>query len=228
MESHRLISPAAAWGRQRGMSMIFALLTLAAMALAALALVRSVDTGAQIAGNLGFRQDATANADRVAQEAIEVLYAKLAADAYSLNEDLPGQGYYASTPVKLDPTGNARTGDAARVLIAWDGDFCASHPASDRASCSHTPAASSAQLTPFNSAHYIIFRMCDSPGSVELSSTNCATTSAAVSNACQGFINYENEGKCPSGAGVTPYYRILVRISGPRNTTSLTETIVHF
>jgi len=63
---------------------------------------------------------------------------------------------------------------------------------------------------------------------VDVSTTHCATTSAAASNSCQGAINYENEGKCPSGTGVTPYYRILVRTTGPRNTASFTETIVHF
>lgn len=225
MERRRLTLAA----RQRGLAMIFALLTLVAMSLAAVALVRSVNTGAQIAGNLGFRQDATANADRVAQQAIDMLYARLVADAYSLDADLAGQGYYASTPAKLDPTGNARTNDPSRALIAWDADFCASYPSEDRASCSHAPAAANAvNLTPGNSASYIVFRMCDSAGSVEVSSTHCATTSAAFSNACQGAINYENEGRCPTGAGTTPYYRILVRISGPRNTASFTETIVHF
>lgn len=218
----------AAATRQRGFAMIFALLTLIAMSLAAVALVRSVNTGAQIAGNLSFRQDATANADRVTQEVIELLYSRLDADAESLNDNITASGYYASTPAKLDPTGNARTGDASRALIAWDDDYCGTYPSSSRASCSHAPAVSAADLTATNSASYIVFRMCDTAGSVNLSTTNCATTSAAVSNACQGTITYENEGKCASGAGVTPYYRILVRISGPRNTTSFTETVAHF
>lgn len=229
MECRRLTPrAAAASARQRGVAMIFALLTLVAMSLAAVALVRSVNTGAQIAGNLSFRQDATANADRVAQEAIEMLFAKLSADAESLNENIAGTGYYASTPAKLDPTGNARTGDPTRALIAWDANYCGTYPSSDRASCSHAPATSSASLTATNTASYIVFRMCESAGSVDLSTTGCATTSAIVSNTCQGAINYENEGKCPTGAGITPYYRIVVRISGPRNTTSFTETIAHF
>lgn len=224
----RRLTPPAAARRQHGMAMIVALLVLVAMSLGAVALVRSVNTGARIAGNLGFRQDATANADRVAQEAIAMLYAKLTVDADSLNNDLPAEGYYASQPARLDATGNARAGDATRALIAWDSGYCGTYPSASHASCSHTPKASTADLTAGNSAAYIVFRMCESAGSVDVSTTRCATTAASVSNTCQGAINYENEGKCPSGAGVTPYYRVLVRTLGPRNTASYTETIVHF
>jgi len=193
-----------------------------------MALVRSVNTGAQIAGNLSFRQDATANADRVAQEAIAILYAKLVVDADSLNNDLASEGYYASQPPKLDPTGNARADDAERALVQWDSGYCDTYASASRASCSHTPKAATVELTDGNSASYIVFRMCDAAGSVQVSTTHCATTAASVSNTCQGAINYENEGKCPSGAGVTPYYRVLVRTLGPRNTASYTETVVNF
>lgn len=225
----RLISPRApSRGDQAGVAMIVALLVLVALSLAAAALTRSVNTGSQIAGNLSFRQDATANADRVAQEVLAMLYDKLTADPDGLNGDLSADGYYASLPIRLDPTGNARTGDPLRALIAWDEGFCGTYPSSDRASCSHTPKASTVALTETNAARYIVFRMCDSAGSVELPTTHCATTTAAASSTCQGAINYENEGRCPSGTGVAPYYRILVRIVGPRDTTSFTETIVHF
>lgn len=203
--------------RQRGLAMIVALLVLAAMSLAAVALVRSVNTGAQIAGNLSFRQ-----------EAIAMLYAKLVVDPDSLNTDLAGDGYYASQPARLDPTGNARASDATRALIAWDSNYCGTYPTASRASCSHQPKASAATLSTGNSAAFIVLRMCDAAGSVDVSTTHCATTSASVANTCQGAINYENEGKCPSGEGVTPYYRVVVRALGPRNTTSYTETIVHF
>lgn len=228
MECRLIPLTAAAATRQRGLAMIVALLVLVAMSLAAVALVRSVNTGAQIAGNLSFRQDATANADRVAQEAIAMLYAKLVADPDSLNSDKVSDGYYASQPRKLDPTGNARTIDNERVLIAWDSGYCGSFPSSSHASCTHKPKASTATLTNGNSAAYIVLRMCDAAGSVDVSTTLCATAAASVANTCQGAINYENEGKCPSGAGVTAYYRVLVRTMGPRNTSSYTETVVHF
>lgn len=206
------------------MAMIIALIVLAAMALASVALVRSVNTSSQIMGNLSFRQDATANSDRVTQEAIAMLYSKLATDKSSLDNDLASDGYYASHPADLDPTGSSRTG--SRVMIKWDDDYCSTY--SDVSSCAHTPITSTAPLTPGNSGAYIVFRMCRTAGAFDVTTTGCATTAASASNTCQGGINYENEGKCPSGVGVTPFYRVLVRVTGPRNTASYTETIVHY
>jgi hypothetical protein len=48
--------------QQRGSALIFALMTLVALMLAAVALVRSVDTSSRVLGNLGFKQEATAAA----------------------------------------------------------------------------------------------------------------------------------------------------------------------
>ncbi len=57
------------------MSLIFALLTLVALSLAAVALVRSVDTSTTVIGNLGFKQDSTFYAGQAAEEAIAWLNA---------------------------------------------------------------------------------------------------------------------------------------------------------
>ena len=59
--------------RQRGMSLLFTIMTLVVLSLAAVALVRSVDIGALIVGNLAFKQDATAASAVVAAEAIAAL-----------------------------------------------------------------------------------------------------------------------------------------------------------
>ena len=45
--------------REQGVVLFIALIVLVAMSLAGIALMRSVDTGILIAGNLGFRQNAT-------------------------------------------------------------------------------------------------------------------------------------------------------------------------
>jgi hypothetical protein len=49
--------------RQRGVVLFFALVALVAMSLAAVALIRSVDTSTLIAGNLAFKQSATTGGD---------------------------------------------------------------------------------------------------------------------------------------------------------------------
>jgi len=60
--SHSTRHPAA--GPQRGVVLFVALIALVVMSLAAVALIRSVDTATIIAGNLAFRQSATTSSDR--------------------------------------------------------------------------------------------------------------------------------------------------------------------
>ena len=48
---------------QQGLVLFVALIALVAMSLAAAALVRTVDTGVMVAGNLAFKQSATMSAD---------------------------------------------------------------------------------------------------------------------------------------------------------------------
>ena len=80
-----------------------------------------------------------------------------------------------------------------------------------------------------NSASYIIFRMCDKAGDPGTDSTiNCMRPmgSATGSSPIKGELNYAEAMRFASSAG--PYFRIIVRVKGARNTVSFTETIVHF
>src|ERR1700758_2734999 len=82
---------------QRGVTLIFALITLVALLFATLALIRSVDTSTILMGNIGFKQDATATADQATKSALTWLAAQSAVlNTDSLAKNL-GQGYYAST-----------------------------------------------------------------------------------------------------------------------------------
>ncbi len=55
---------------QRGVILIITLIVLVAMTLASIAMVRSVDTSTVIAGNLAFKQSATASGDAGLEAAI--------------------------------------------------------------------------------------------------------------------------------------------------------------
>lgn len=223
--------------KQQGMVLIYALVVLVAMLLAGLALVRSVNTGSQIAGNIGFRQDAAATADRATQLAIDTLYGRLLGTPAALDDNIPSIGYYAATDENLDPTGNGLAA-ASRTLINWGDvagsgdDFCGAYASGSYASCGYTPNVgpdgTGAVAVNGNAASFIVFRMCDSVGSHSSGIAKCATQASAAVNNCQGAINYENQGHCSSGGASTPFYRILVRTVGARNTVSYTETIIHF
>ena len=97
--------------RQRGASLLFALLTLAAMSLAAVALVRSVDTASLLAGNLGQKQSSVAMSGHAAEEAIRQLIVMRAAS--QLDAVQAGQAYYPIAYENLDPTGKSTLGTRA-------------------------------------------------------------------------------------------------------------------
>ena len=228
--SLRRIAPARA---QRGVSLLFALLTLVALTLSALALVRSVDTSALMLGNVGFKQDATAAADQATREVI----AWLSANKFNLNSNVATKGYFASnqefeddgTTVKppLDVTGRQLEGTANRQLIDWDGNNCQGVISGTYTGCAIDPVAGTD--VGGNKVSYVVLRLCSKAGDYTTDTAiNCAKYYGAGSSTTQdhGDLNYTTRPELRAAA--SPYYRILVRVSGARNTTSFTETIVHF
>lgn len=81
-------------GRQRGVVLFIALIVLVAMTLAGVAMVRSVDTGNIVAGNLAFRQQTVIAGDGGIQAAFAWLGTQSEA---ALVNDAAGSGYYSSS-----------------------------------------------------------------------------------------------------------------------------------
>lgn len=210
---------------QRGLSLIYALLSLAALTLATVAMMRAVSTGALVAGNLSFQEDATATADQATRLAMASIHTVLLANAHGLDGDIPGSGYYASTNPLLDVTGNQQTVNT-RMLVNW-GDACAEETSGSYASCTYSSFNLATRING-NQARYIVFRLCDAAGAVTVATSNCAypLTASSASTTNEGR-NY-NTGKGAAATASTPYYRIVVRVAGARNTVSYTESIVHF
>lgn len=217
---------------QRGMSLMFSLLALVALSLAAVALIRSVDTGTIVLGNLGFKQDATATADIGTQEALNWL-----STATSLTADNAAAGYYAtsngnptSPTLPVDVTGQLNPA-GGRMLIKWDDDGDATDEASDCAYASGTigTACTIKPVSRNNGARmYVIFRLCKTAGEINLAGNSCAQPGAGAGGAAaaRGALDYSSPAPFKGTPGA--YYRIVVRSQGARNTTSFTETIVQF
>jgi len=209
--------------RERGVSLVFAMLTLVVMALATLALVRSVDTGALMLGNVSFKQDTTVAGDQAVRAAFVWLKDQTGT---TLGANKTDQGYYASTlesdPTKpVDVTGQQQPSISTRQLIDWDGDSC--KYATSAGNCSLV--AKSAGKTPNgNSAmSYAIFRLCSKTDADALASgiaNNCATPSGATGSGHEAGQSY------PKLATSGAYYRVVVRVRGSRNSVSFIETIV--
>lgn len=223
MPSHAQRAPAAR--RQRGLSIIFALLALLAMSLGAVALVRSVDSGTLVLGNLGFKQEATASADRGTQAAIEWLTTNAAA----LDANDTTNGYYATAHDNLDATGQASS-QAARVLVDWNGDDCAYAPGATDAQCTLAArtVVSASNDEPVT-LRYAIFRLCSQAAAPTATGNTCAKPASANTGpaADKGNLSYAKPAPL-TAEGVGNLYRILVQATGARNTSSITETIVQF
>lgn len=228
--------------RQRGLSLLYAMLALAALAIASIGLMRSVSMSSTVAGNLSFQQEATAAADQATRQVIALLYSKISANSGGLDDDLPDIGYYRSTDELLDVTGSQLPEKATRKLVKWTASYCSEQISGSYADCSLQPVTLSGKING-NTASYIAFRLCDPPASGETGSStvrvtpedstspfklNCVRPLKASTTSGTNEVRDYSGGAGVSKSTVLPYVRIVVRVAGARNTTSYTETIVHF
>lgn len=207
--------------RQRGVSLFIVLISLVILSLSAVALIRSIDTGALVVGNVAFKQAATAAADASVENAVAWIQANNAGS--TLYSDIANNGYYASSLDALDISGNQTA--ATRVLVDWDNDNCAYASSGSYASCKKASAGlTNNGLT----TNYVITRTCKTAGDPNLTTNSCGKPISSGTNSSpkRGEVKYgEDKRFSPSG---TPYFRVVVRARGMKNTTSYTETYVHF
>jgi type IV pilus assembly protein PilX len=198
--------------RQRGVSLFFALVSLVAISLAAIVLVRSVDTSTLISGNLAFQQSATASGDAGTEAAIAWM-AQIEKDNTALNvlsdEGHPfnisnaGEGYYSA----LDPDKSL----TASTGFAW-------------ATESKLVGTDSAG----NTTRYIIQRMCRIANKA-VKDAKCLYSGAILDTNGQNIPLPQEICKgegCPV-AGQTPQVRITSRTEGPKNTLSYVQAFVY-
>jgi Tfp pilus assembly protein PilX len=192
--------------RQSGLSLLIAMIVLVVMSMAAIGLIRSVDTGILAAGNLAFRQSATHAGDAGIEAARTWLLTP--ANFNSLANDSPANGYFATSQAGLDLTGNATT--AANDDLRWDMSqatrpFCLANPIAGNTVC------------------YIIHRMCNATG--PLTATNCSTKPGVRGGSSLGGTRQMQTYQQASWASVTAfgYYRVTVRVAGPRNNVSFVQ-----
>lgn len=193
--------PPAALQRQRGVVLIMALIALVALTLAGLAMVRSVDTGNVIAGNMAFRQAAMQQAD-VGIEAAFLALPTIVSGSKDVN--IPNQ-YYALRQ-NVDAIG-------VPSAVTWS-----SVPCRDNANVSVTCSAQDYQVK------YVIDRLCEqqAPGSTTVTDVQgyCFVDVGAGKSGSKGAF----QAVFTSASAV--YYRITVQVTGPRNTAAYVQAIV--
>jgi type IV pilus assembly protein PilX len=190
--------------RQRGVTLFISLIVLVAMTLAAIAMMRSVDTATVVAGNIGFRQSSVNAADQGLQAAYTWLGANIGTGG--LSNDNAAQGYSSSVP-------NGEAPDWYLNAAAW--------PAPSAANVLATDAAG-------NSVSYLIQRLCPVPNC----SPNA--TCGGVPNVCGQTLSsmaVSGEGvdqSSPNFFSSPPqtHYRITIRSVGPRNSVAYIQTLM--
>lgn len=206
---------------QRGISLMIVLIALVMMSLAAVGLIRMVDTGTLVVGNVAFKQSTTSFADRAVEEGIKWILANNTGP--HLYQNHIEFGYYASSLDELDASG--KSDRPTRVLVDWYENNCAY-----AASGSFTTCIKPTDQDDTNgySVRYVITRMCKTVGDPNATGNGCAkpVSNANSQSPKRGEVKYGEDKRFNNPAG--PYFRIVVRSEGPRNTVSFTETYVHF
>lgn len=201
---------------QQGIVLMMALVVLIALTLAGLALTRSVYTSNVIAGNLAFQQSATHSADTGVETAVAWLESNngqassltaLPCDSGAvLDCDQKDRGYISK---RQDPSSGQ----------SWASFW------KDNIDSNSLAVALPADPKTGNQVSYIIQRMCSGTGSSQSLSNDCTTSPVDAAGTCSGGSSCQT-GKENLAATSQIYYRITVRVIGPRNTQSFVQSIV--
>jgi hypothetical protein len=186
--------------------LFIALIALAAMAIAAVGLIRSLGTALNVSGNLAFREAALQSAGRGVEKAYQWLVAQ--AGTPTLNTTNAAIGYFSSVS-GTEPNWNDP--------VTWSSAVVAND-----ASGNSTDAAG-------NKVSYIINRMCTEPDTAFN-----GTGATGVANQCALYYpsTANNTGSSMASGSYTfqgnpqIYYRVSVLVTGPRGTTAVTQATV--
>lgn len=180
--------------KQHGVSLIIALIALVALTLAGLALIRSADTSNVISGNLAFRE-ASLHATDVGVEAAVTALGTIATSS-------PDANYPAGCTVgacNYYPTLQAAvTAAGVPTVIDWS-------------------AVPNSTVDSSYAVQYVIDRLCDGPTPVTDIAAKCMNiTGTSVGSKKAGAVSFTSANQV--------YYRVTVRVVGPRNSVSIVQT----
>lgn len=209
--------------RQRGISLFVAITALALMTVAGLSLMRSVDTANQIAGNMAYRS-AGLNASDLGVEAAAVFLNDVvwaAPNALIPDGCRVGAVAQPGPPPIAAVNGNCRY--SPRIMPADEQGL----PPVDWANEGNIPVAT----VDGNRIQFVVERLCspDPATIVDLGSPPAytSTTSAACLLRHVDVPPANKSGSVPRLSPPTgAMYRVTVRVSGPRNTTTFVQSVL--
>jgi type IV pilus assembly protein PilX len=201
--------------RQHGVVLFVVMLVLVVMALAAGALVRSVDIANLAAGNLSFKQSALSATD-VGVEASVAKFRTGSTLAFgpAVEANIAAEAYFATvqaTDSRGVPTAllNLSTFDTAHSSNCF---WATPDWATTRTACTSTPPASS-----MGQVRYLIDRQCTVAGPYNEETCNTAGDGGSMPGGSEDSLH--------TGVESSPAYRVTVRVDGPKNTVSFSQVV---
>lgn len=192
---------------QSGVVLFITLVVMVALSLAGIALIRATETGTVVTGNLAFKQASIAAIDRGIESAIHALWY----DSMDRTVDHADRNYYACVR-NAGGTGCIAPGASANSVIPDRPDAIASVAKMNAAGLSTTLVPTDAAG---NKAYYVVERMCLAAGPATALDCN---VSAPPSGADPGMPRSVGSGEA--------FYRVTVRVEGPRNTVTYAQAIL--
>lgn len=215
--------------RQRGVVLFFALVALVAMSLAAVALIRSVDTSTIIAGNLAFRQSATSSGDGGIEAAVTWMRTQQAASV-SLNVLNDPTHPYNLTCLETRSAGTLSADDPGcpAIIPGYHSSIDDTLALNDDDTWNDINSVLVGTNASGNTTRYIIQRVCRN-GNQPVQTASCLF--AGIPEVKDGqHVKPPQEfcdgPGCPP-VGQTPQNRITARTTGPRNTVSYVQAFVY-
>lgn len=206
-------------GSQSGVVLLFALISVLIVMIAAVALIRSFNASLFSAGNIAFKRDLQNRSDLAIQAAMaDFRTGGLLAGSTARQQNVAAANYSASAL-------SASQVNNQNIPLALQ------RPPQSLQSAGFTkPAPAMVDQVTY---YYVIERLCDAPGDeIVLGTARCLVANERQKDASakdQTGAAAQTSGSCGSGPcrsavplGVV--YRISVRVSGPRNTLSFFQT----
>lgn len=197
--------------RQHGVVLFIALIVMVVMSLAAIALIRSVDTTNLLVGNLAFRQSSILPANLAVEQAAAALFADAAPTGVPTIDpttDLPAENYYSTWQANDDARGIPKP-------LQTKNDWASFGLAKQLVDNS----------TGLN-IRYVIERMClAGANGIQPSPQFCDMLPPKQNPGTTVHDCSVDPGGCPK-LNPIPFYRVTIRVDGPQNSTSFLQAML--
>lgn len=200
---------------QQGLVLFVALVALVVMSLAAVALIRSVDTNNLVTGNLAYKQSAAITSSYGMEAMADTVGTNPLAYAESSH---PSDGYFSNCEFVEGVAANRTCKDDHLYLEATWTD------ANSKLADSLQAGISAGKDQYGNTVRYIVERMCRTDGPADATKCLMSLEDDGSNSGCSNNVGTSTAGLIlPCTSVPIPLYRVTVRISGPKNTVSFVQ-----